>query len=74
MSDYYPRLKTKYHEEVVPALRKEFDYGNIMQVPRLQKIVLNMGLGEATQNAKLLDSAVDELTRIGGQKPVITRA
>jgi large subunit ribosomal protein L5 len=59
---------------VVPALRKEFDYGNIMQVPRLQKIVLNMGLGEATQNAKLLDSAVDELTRIGGQKPVITRA
>ena len=69
-----PRLVTFYHQEVVPALMKEFAYTNPMQVPRLRKIVLNMGLGEATQNVKVIDSAVAELTAIAGQKPVITRA
>ena len=74
MADYSPRLQGKYQSEVVPALMKEFGFDNVMQAPRLRKIVLNMGLGEAVQNAKLLDSAVDELTKISGQRPVITRA
>ena len=69
-----PRLKEKYKEEVVPALVKEFKYPNSMAVPRLRKIVLNMGLGEAIQNAKLLDAGTQELGQIAGQKPVITRA
>ena len=69
-----PRLKEKYFQEVVPALVKEFSYPNPMAVPRLRKIVVNMGLGEAIQNAKLLDSASQELSQITGQKPVITRA
>ena len=69
-----PRLKEKYQKEVVPALVKEFNYRNPMAVPRLRKIVVNMGLGEAIQNAKLLDSATVELGQITGQKPVITRA
>ncbi|MEC7519942.1 MAG: 50S ribosomal protein L5 [Myxococcota bacterium] len=69
-----PRLAEKYKSEVVPALMKEFGFDNVMQVPRLQKVVINMGLGEAVQNAKLMDSAVEELTAIAGQKPVITRA
>jgi len=69
-----PRLKEKYFQEVVPALVKEFNYPNPMAVPRLRKIVINMGLGEAIQNAKLLDSATQELGLITGQKPVITRA
>jgi large subunit ribosomal protein L5 len=69
-----PRLFTFYHQDVVPALMKEFAYTNPMQVPRLRKIVLNMGLGEATQNVKVIDSAVAELTAIAGQKPVTTRA
>ncbi len=68
------RLKQKYQDEVVPAMMKEFSYKNSMQVPRLEKITLNIGLGEATQNVKLLDTAVVELTAITGQKPVITRA
>jgi large subunit ribosomal protein L5 len=68
------RLKDRYVKEIVPALRKEFGYTNVMAVPRLQKIVVNMGLGEATQNAKLADVGADELGRITGQKPVITRA
>lgn len=66
--------KARYQKEVVPVLMKEFKYGNIMAVPRLKKIVVNMGLGEAIQNAKLLDSAARELGQITGQKPVITRA
>lgn len=66
--------KTRYEKEVVPVLMKEFKYKNIMAVPRLKKIVVNMGLGEAIQNAKLLDSAAHELSQITGQKPVITRA
>jgi large subunit ribosomal protein L5 len=68
------RLKDRYLKEVVPALKKEYSYKNVMAVPKLQKIVLNMGMGEAIQNAKLLDSASDELSLITGQKPIITRA
>ena len=69
-----PRLKTKYFEEIVPALMKQFDFKTNMAVPRLLKITLNMGLGEALLNAKLLDSAEEELSVIAGQKPVITKA
>lgn len=69
-----PRLKEKYMNEVVPALMKEFSYGNVMQVPKLQKIVLNVGLGEAIQNIKLLESVQKELSAITGQRAVITRA
>jgi large subunit ribosomal protein L5 len=69
-----PRLKERYRKEIVPTLMKEFSYRNVMAVPRLRKIVLNMGLGEAIQNAKLLDAAAQELAQITGQKPVITRA
>jgi len=69
-----PRLKERYQKEVVPVLVKEFSYTNANAVPRLRKIVVNMGLGEAIQNAKLLDSAAQELGQITGQKPVITRA
>ena len=69
-----PRLKQRYKDEIVPALMREFEYGNVMQAPSVQKVVLNIGLGEATQNAKVLDSASQELATITGQKPVITRA
>jgi large subunit ribosomal protein L5 len=69
-----PRLKERYQKEIVPALIREFKYGNVMAVPRLRKVVINMGLGEAIQNAKLLDSASAELSLIAGQKPVIRRA
>jgi large subunit ribosomal protein L5 len=68
------RLKEKYIKEVVPALMKEFSYKNIMQVPRMSHIVLNVGMGEAIQNIKMLDAAVRELAVLTGQKPVITRA
>ena len=68
------RLKDQYKSAVVPALVKHFKYDNIMAVPRLEKTVINMGLGEAIQNGKILDSAVDELGRLAGQHPVITRA
>jgi len=68
------RLKTHYHKRVIPALTKEFGYKNVMAVPKIQKVSLNIGLGEATQNAKLLDGAVTELSQIAGQKPVITKA
>jgi len=68
------RLKETYQKKVVPALTKEFGYVNLMAVPKLEKISLNIGLGEATQNAKLLDGAVNELGQIAGQKPVITKA
>jgi len=67
-------LKQRYQEQVVPALMKRFNYRNPMEVPRLEKIVINMGLGEAIQNVKILDSAVSELTTITGQKAVITKA
>ena len=69
-----PRLKERYKNEIVPALVKEFSYKNPMAVPRLRKVVVNVGLGEAIQNAKLLDAATSELAQITGQKPVITRA
>ena len=68
------RLKEKYQKDVVPALTKEFGYKNIMAVPRIEKVVVNMGLGEATSNAKLVDVGADELARIAGQKPVTRRA
>jgi len=68
------RLKQAYQQEQVPALMKEFQYRNVMEVPRIEKVVLNMGLGEAIQNPKLLESAVEELSSISGQKAVITRA
>ncbi len=68
------RLKAKYQSEVVPALQKEFGYKNVMAVPRIEKVVVNMGLGEATSNAKIIDTGADELARITGQKPVTRRA
>jgi large subunit ribosomal protein L5 len=69
-----PRLKTRFKKEIAPTLMKEFDLKNPMAVPHLEKIVVNMGIGEATQNAKVLDPAVNELGQITGQKPVVTRA
>lgn len=68
------RLKELYRQEVVPALIKEFGYSNVMQVPRLEKIVLNIGLGEALQNPRALDSASQDIAVITGQKPIVTRA
>jgi len=73
-TDYKPRLRVRYEAEIVAALMKRFNYTNRMQVPRLQKIVINMGVGEAVTNPKLIDAAVQELTAISGQKPIITRA
>jgi large subunit ribosomal protein L5 len=69
-----PRLKEKYKREIVPAMMKEFAYGNIMEVPKVEKVVLNVGLGEAIQNIKLLDAAQKELAMITGQKAVATKA
>lgn len=69
-----PQLKEKYQKELVPALMERYGYKNVMQVPRLEKIVLNIGVGEATQNAKALEAAQQDLTAIAGQHPVITRA
>ena len=68
------RLKDHYQNDVVPALKKEYGYKNVMAIPKVKKVVVNMGLGEATQNAKIVDTGADELARITGQKPVITRA
>src|ERR671926_1153996 len=68
------RLRKRYQEEVVPALREKFGYENVMQVPRLEKIVVNMGVGEAAQNSRALDGAMDDLARITGQKPQLRRA
>jgi large subunit ribosomal protein L5 len=68
------RLKELYDKEIIPRLMKEFNYRNVMEVPKLEKIVLNMGLGEAIQNVKILDSAVEEMATIAGQKAVITKA
>jgi large subunit ribosomal protein L5 len=68
------RLKQHYRETVVPEMMKEFRYRNVMEVPRIVKVVLNIGVGEALENAKALDGAVEDLTKITGQKPVITRA
>lgn len=71
---YEPRLYTRYKEELVPKLREEGSFGNVMEVPRLTKVSLNVGLGEAIKNPKLLDVTVNELSQIAGQKPVITKA
>ena len=68
------RLRERYQREIVPALMKDFGYGNRLAVPKLTKIVLNMGLGEAVQNSKIIDSALEEMTAIAGQKPVVTKA
>ena len=69
-----PRLLEMFHSEVVPAIMQEFKYGNVMQVPRLKKVVLNVGLGEALTNPKAIESATNDLTTISGQKPIVTRA
>jgi len=68
------RLRERFINEVTPALMQKFNYKSVMQVPRVEKVVINMGVGEAVQNPKALDGAVDDLQRISGQKPVITRA
>lgn len=69
-----PRLKDRYRKEIVPALMEEFGYRNVMEVPRLQKIVINVGMGEALQDVKALDAAARDIATITGQKPIITRA
>ena len=69
-----PRLKTRYREEVIPALQSEFNYANVMQIPGLEKIVVNMGVGEAARDSKIIDGAIRDLTLITGQKPAVTRA
>ncbi|HEY7835730.1 MAG TPA: 50S ribosomal protein L5 [Ktedonobacterales bacterium] len=69
-----PRLKERYHSEIAPALHKEFSYSNVMQIPRLEKVVINIGMGEAIAEAKRIDNAVRDLTDITGQKPVVTKA
>jgi large subunit ribosomal protein L5 len=69
-----PRLKQRYREEIIEALRSEFDYANIMQVPGVTKVVVNMGVGEAARDSKLIDGAVRDLTAITGQKPTVTKA
>jgi len=71
---YEPRLRTRYRDEVMPSLKKEFGIENVMAVPRIEKVVLNVGLGEATENVKLLDDAAEELTSLAGQRATITRA
>jgi large subunit ribosomal protein L5 len=68
------RLRSRYQSEVVPALRKEFGYSNVMAVPKIAKVVVNMGLGEGTQNAKIVDTGAEELTKITGQRATVTRA
>ncbi len=69
---YIPNLKKKYIEEIVPALMKEFNYSSVMQVPRLEKIVINQGIGDAVSDKKLIDVAVNEIAAITGQKPIVT--
>ena len=71
---YQPALLKKYKEEVAPAMQAKFNYKSSMEIPHLEKIVINMGVGDATQNSKLIDAAVEDLTAISGQKPVITKA
>jgi len=74
MSDYTPRLKNQYADEIVPALKEKFQYSSVMQVPRLKKIVLSQGLGEATADKKIIENAVSEMTMISGQKAIPTYA
>ena len=68
------RLKEMYKEKVYPALKEQFNYDNVMMIPKLEKVTLNMGLGEAKENAKLLEGAVNEIALITGQRPVVTKA
>lgn len=72
MEKYIPRLKTKYHEEIVPKLKKEFNFNSVMQVPVLQKIVINRGVGEAVADKKLIETSINEITAISGQKAIAT--
>jgi large subunit ribosomal protein L5 len=72
--EYSPRLLTQYQKEIIPQMMKQFSYKNIMQVPKIKKIVLNMGVGDALENKKNLDSAMEEMQIIAGQKPVMTRS
>ncbi|HET6714201.1 MAG TPA: 50S ribosomal protein L5 [Actinomycetota bacterium] len=72
--DYTPRLKQRYRDEIVPALQRELGLDNVMQVPRLDKIVVNMGIGDAVKDGRLLEAALEDLTIITGQKPVVTKA
>ena len=74
MGEYVPRLQQKYRKDVAPALMKQFGFSNPLQVPRLEKLTLNMGLGEAVQTPKIIEAAVEEMSAIVGQKPVVTRA
>lgn len=74
MATEVPRLKEKYQNDVAAAMMKKFGYKNIMQIPKLEKVVINMGVGEAIQNPKALDAAVSDLTKISGQKPIVTKA
>lgn len=74
MAEYTPRLREVYESEVRGALQKEFEFGNVMEIPRLEKIVINMGVGEAVGDSKKIKKAVEEMTRISGQKPVTTKA
>jgi large subunit ribosomal protein L5 len=74
LKDYVPSLKRKYREEIIPAMMKRFNYKNIMQVPRIEKIVVNMGVGEASRDAKILEAAMRDLALITGQKPKLARA
>jgi large subunit ribosomal protein L5 len=69
-----PRLKQKYRSEIAPALREEFSYVNVNQIPRIVKVVVNTGVGEAARDSKVIDGAVDDLTKITGQKPIVTKA
>jgi len=69
-----PRLKARYREEIVPAMQSEFGYPNVMQVPRLTKVVVNMGVGEAARDSKLIEGAIRDITAITGQKPMVTKA
>ena len=74
MTEYVPRLRKQYNDEILPTLMKDFGLANRMEAPRLQRVVVNMGLGEAVANAKILESAAEELAAITGQRPVVTRA
>lgn len=74
MGKYIPRLKTKYTEEIVPVLQEQFNYKSVMQIPKLEKICINQGIGAATSDKKLIDTAIDELSAIVGQKVVSTKA
>ena len=72
--DYTPRMKQRFRDELVPALQKELGLANVMQVPRLDKIVVNMGIGDAVKDGRLLDAALEDLTTITGQRPIVTKA